>query len=117
MTAASTGDLEGLLALLAPDVTWTADGGGKVTTARRPFVDAPKVAAFLVTVLRGGGVLADRRIELVNCNSTPALVSYRGDHVEGVFLIEIAGDQITNFYAIRNPDKLVAVTVPRQISR
>ncbi|GAB3413156.1 sigma-70 family RNA polymerase sigma factor family protein [Flindersiella endophytica] len=116
MTAATTGDLDGLLTLLAPDVRWTADSGGKVTATRRPLVGADRVAAFVVSVFRGG-LTADRRVELVNCNSTPALVSYRGDRVEGVFLIEIVGEQITNFYAIRNPDKLLAVTVPRQISR
>ena len=30
-TAATTGDMEGLLSLLAPDATWTADSGGKAT--------------------------------------------------------------------------------------
>src|SRR6478736_5376171 len=29
MTAATTGDLDGLMAMLAPDATWTADSGGK----------------------------------------------------------------------------------------
>src|SRR5262245_24012313 len=38
MTAAATGDMEGLLSMLAPDATWTADSGGKVTAARRPVV-------------------------------------------------------------------------------
>jgi RNA polymerase sigma-70 factor, ECF subfamily len=65
----------------------------------------------------GRGVPAGRRVELVNCNSTPAVVSYRGDEVEGVFLIEIAEAKITDFYAIRNPDKLLAMTAPRQIGR
>jgi RNA polymerase sigma-70 factor, ECF subfamily len=37
MTAATTGDLDGLLSLLAPDVTWTADSGGKVPATRRPL--------------------------------------------------------------------------------
>ena len=40
MTAAATGDLEGLLSMLAPDATWTADSGGKATAARRPIVGA-----------------------------------------------------------------------------
>lgn len=29
----------------------------------------------------------------------------------------IFGKKITNFYAVRNPDKLVTVAVPRRISR
>ncbi|MFG1966623.1 RNA polymerase sigma factor SigJ [Nonomuraea sp. NPDC049028] len=115
MTAAATGDLEGLLWLLAPDVIWTADSGGKATAARRPVVGAQKVAAVLMSLFRQER-LGDLRIEMVNCNHTAALV-LRGERLEGVFLIEIADGKITNFYAIRNPDKLLAVAVPRQISR
>ena len=48
MTAAATGDMEGLLSMLAPDVTWTADSGGKATAARRPVVGAEKVAAVMI---------------------------------------------------------------------
>ena len=117
MRAAATGDTDGLLSLLAPDATWTADGGGKTTAARRPVVGAEKVAALLIDIFRTGRSMPDMRIEMVNCNNAPALAAYRGDHLEGVFLIEIANGEITNFYAIRNPDKLVAVAVPRHISR
>ena len=51
------------------------------------------------------------------CNSAPAVVVYTGDHLEGVFTVEIIDGKITNFYAIRNPDKLAALAVPRTISR
>jgi RNA polymerase sigma-70 factor (ECF subfamily) len=115
MTAAASGDLDGLLSLLAPDVTWTADSGGKATAARRPVVGAEKVAAVLMTMFRLGRP-GNLRIEMVNCNNTPAIV-LSGERLEGVFLIEIAEGKITNFYAIRNPDKLLAVAAPRQISR
>ncbi|MEV0344960.1 RNA polymerase sigma factor SigJ [Nonomuraea sp. NPDC050680] len=115
MTAASTGDLEGLLWLLAPDVAWTADSGGKVTAARRPVVGAEKVAAVIMNLFRQER-RGDLRAEMVNCNNTPAM-AFSGERLEGVFLIEIADGKITNFYAIRNPDKLLAVAVPRQISR
>ncbi|GAA3598918.1 RNA polymerase sigma factor SigJ [Nonomuraea rosea] len=115
MTAATTGDLEGLLWLLAPDVIWTADSGGKAAAARRPVVGAEKVAAVLMSLFRQGRP-GDLRIERVNCNNTPALV-LSGERLEAVFLIEIADGKITNFYAIRNPDKLLAVAAPRQISR
>ena len=115
MIAVATGDLEELLSLLAPDVTWTADSGGKATAARRPVLGAEKVAAVLMSMFRLGR-LEDLRIEMVNCNNTPAMV-LSGERLEGVFLIEIADGKITNFYAIRNPDKLLAVAIPRQIGR
>jgi RNA polymerase sigma-70 factor (ECF subfamily) len=117
MTAAATGDMAGLLALLAPDATWTADSGGKTTAARRPVVGAEKVAVFLVDLFRTRRRAPDVRLEMVNCNNTPAFVAHRGDHLEGIFLIEITNGEITHFYAIRNPDKLLTATVPRQISR
>jgi RNA polymerase sigma factor (sigma-70 family) len=115
MTAATTGDLEGLLSLLAPDVTWTADSGGKTTAARRPVVGAQKVAAVLMSMFSLER-LADLRVEMVTCNGMPAL-ALSGERQQGIFLIEIAEGKITNFYAIRNPDKLLAVAAPRQISR
>ncbi|WP_280202651.1 RNA polymerase sigma-70 factor [Nocardia cyriacigeorgica] len=117
MTAATTGDLHGLLSLLAKDATLIADGGGKAAAARHPVVGAETVAARLVNLFRRGRALAGLRIETIHCNGAPALVAYRGDHLEGVFLIEIADDEITNIYAIRNPDKLLSVTVPRRLTR
>ena len=118
MTAATTGDMDGLLAMLAPDVTWTADSGGKALAARSPVVGADKVAATVMGVVRKGlRLLPDVRFETVTCNGVPAMVSYSGDRLEGVILIEIADGKITNFYVIRNPDKLAAVAVPRAITR
>ncbi|MFE6615901.1 RNA polymerase sigma-70 factor [Amycolatopsis sp. NPDC057786] len=117
MTAATTGDLRGLLALLAKDATFTADGGGKTLAARRPVLGARRVAARLVSLFHKRRGIPDLRFELVRCNNTPALVIYRGDRMEGVFLIEISDDEITDIYVIRNPDKLLTVTVPRRLSR
>jgi RNA polymerase sigma factor (sigma-70 family) len=117
MTAATTGDLAGLLSLLAPDVRWTADSGGKAIASRRPIVGAGKVATFLVDLFRAGRQPGDLRIEVVNCNNTPAMAAYRGDHLDGVILLEIDGDRIADCYVIRNPDKLRAIGTPRRISR
>ncbi|SRX93899.1 RNA polymerase sigma-70 factor [Mycobacterium shimoidei] len=117
MAAASSGDVEGVLALLAPDVTWTADSGGKVSAARRPVVGADKVARAVVGLISRAMQLPDVRVETVVCNAAPAVVLYRGDHLEGVFTVEIIDGKITNFYVMRNPDKLTMVTTPHEISR
>ncbi|HEX2284046.1 MAG TPA: sigma factor-like helix-turn-helix DNA-binding protein, partial [Mycobacterium sp.] len=117
MTAASTGDVEGLLSLLAPDATLTTDHGGKAPAVRRPVVGAKRVAKLLAEFFRVGERVPDVRIEMVNCNNAPSLAIYSGDHLEGVFLIEIIDGKITNFYAMRNPDKLAAIAVPHRISR
>jgi RNA polymerase sigma-70 factor (ECF subfamily) len=117
MTAAATGDMEGLLSMLAPDATWTADSGGKATAARRPIVGAEKVAAVMVGLFRYAQRRPEMRFETAVYNSAPGFIVYNGDQLEGVFLVEIIDGKITNFYAMRNPDKLAAIAVPRTISR
>ncbi|MBX7450802.1 RNA polymerase sigma-70 factor [Mycolicibacterium sp. 3033] len=114
-TAAATGDLEGLMAMLTPDVVWTADSDGKVSAARRPVAGAERVARLVMGLVRLGG--PDGRVEPAVYNSTPALVLYTGDRLEGVVLIEMNDGKISNFYAMRNPEKLATVTVPRRIGR
>jgi RNA polymerase sigma-70 factor (ECF subfamily) len=54
---------------------------------------------------------------MVVCNSAPAVLVYRADRLEGVFTVEIIDGLITNFYVMRNPDKLAALTATRTISR
>ena len=118
MTAAATGDMQGLLSMLAPDATWTTDSGGKAKAIRRPVVGAKKVAAVIASFFRvAPRHVPDIRFETANYNNAPAVVVYSGDHVEGVFLVEVIDGKITNFYAMANPDKLAGITVPRTIRR
>lgn len=114
-TAAATGDLDGLMAMLAPDVVWTADSDGKVSAARRPVAGAERVARLVMGLIRLGG--PDGRAEPAIYNSAPALVLYLGDKLEGIVSVEVIDGKITNFYAMRNPEKLATVTVPRRIGR
>ena len=101
MKAADTGDLEGLLSMLAPDATWITDSCGKATAGRNlVVVGARKVAAILVAIFRIRQRMPDVRLETANCNSAPAIAIYRGDHLEAVFLFEIIDGKITNFYAM-----------------
>src|SRR3954471_16114175 len=44
LDAVQTGDLEGLLAVLAPDVVMVADGGGEVPAVRHPMAGRERVA-------------------------------------------------------------------------
>lgn len=117
LTAASTGDMDGLMALLAPGATWTADHGGKASALPRPLVGAKKVATVMMALFRASKRM-DLRFERAVYNSAPAMVVYSdGDHLEGLFVFEVIDNQITNLYAMRNPDKLAGITIPRAISR
>jgi len=113
--AASTGDVEGLLEMLAPDVVWTADSDGKVSAARRPVAGAERVARLVVGLIRMAG--ESGRVEPAVYNNAPALRLYLGDSFEGVITVEITDGRISHFYAMRNPEKLGGVDVPREISR
>lgn len=112
---ASTGDVDALIAMLAPDVVWTADSDGKASAARRPVAGADKVARLILGLLRFAG--DGGRVEPAFYNGAPALVLYLGDSLEGVITVEITEGLITHFYAMRNPEKLGGVTVVREISR
>jgi RNA polymerase sigma-70 factor, ECF subfamily len=115
LATAASGDVDALMAMLAPDATWMADSGGKVSAARRPVVGAERVARAIAGLMRIAG--AALHVQTVTCNSAPAVLLYLGEQLEGVITLEIAGDKITNFYVMRNPDKLAALATTRDISR
>lgn len=117
LAAAATGDIGAVLTMLAPDVTWTADSGGRVSAARRPVTGADKVARMVLGLLSKATELPDVRAELVVCNAAPAVLLYRGALIEAVFTVEIVDGLITHLYAMRNPDKLAALAQRRTISR
>ena len=115
LAAAATGDVEGLMAMLAPDVVFTSDSAGKVSAARRPVLGASKVARLIAGLMNQAG--PEYRIEVAAYNSAPALVVYEDDAPVSVITVEIIDGKITNFYAMRNPAKLASATVRREISR
>jgi RNA polymerase sigma-70 factor (ECF subfamily) len=117
LATAASGDVEALMTMLAPDATWTADSGGVVSAARRPVVGAEKVARAIAGLMRRAATLGATRVEMVTCNSAPAVLLYLGEQLEGVITLEIADDKITNFYVMRNPQKLAALATARDISR
>jgi RNA polymerase sigma-70 factor (ECF subfamily) len=117
LMAAASGDVEGLMAVLAPDVVWTADGGGKKSASRRPVYGADRVARLAVGLYRQGVEGLGMRAEMTTCNNVPAVAFYVDDALDLVMLIESVDGLVTNVYAVRNPDKLAAVTEAHAISR
>jgi RNA polymerase sigma-70 factor (ECF subfamily) len=117
LATAASGDVEALMEILAPDATWMADSGGKVSAARRPVVGADRVARAIAGLIRKASAMAGFRVEMVTCNSAPAVLLYLDENLEGVITLEIVDDKITNFYVMRNPDKLAALANARAISR
>jgi RNA polymerase sigma-70 factor, ECF subfamily len=98
-------DEQALLALFAPDATWTADGGGKTAAAPRPIVGADRIAR-LVIGLREKFWAVNRRIEIVTVNGETGLCLRDGDRLTAVLTIATDGERILDVYAVVNPDKL-----------
>ncbi len=115
LMAAATGDLEGLMSMLAPDVVFTADSDGKVSAARRPVLGSRKVAKLLIGLMSRAG--DEYRVQVTTYNSAPAVIVYRDGRPDSVFTIEVIDAKITNFYVTRNPAKLGSATRARQIGR
>ena len=104
LTAATTGDLDGLLSLLAPDVRYLADGGGKVNAARVPVLGSTKVARLFLGLVRHP--LPDMTIEPAVVNSMPGVLVYSAGVLDMVLHFEIDDGLVTGVYVVRNPDKL-----------
>jgi RNA polymerase sigma-70 factor, ECF subfamily len=100
-------DEQALVALFAPDATWTADGGGKTAASPRPIVGADRIAR-LVLGLREKFWAADRVVEIATVNGETGLCVRDGDRVTAVMSIETDGGRILAVYAVVNPDKLSA---------
>jgi RNA polymerase sigma-70 factor (TIGR02957 family) len=101
MAAITSGDVQGLVEVLAPGVVLIADGGGLVRAARRPLVGAETVVAFLARVADLSGLVA----ATARFNGMPSARFEVGGDVTAVSLV-IEDDRITRIYAMRNPNKL-----------
>ena len=105
MAATEARDEQALLALFAPDATWTADGGGKTAAAPTPIAGADRIAR-LVIGLREKFWAADRRMEVATVNGETGLVIRDGSRLTATLSIATDGERILAVYAVVNPDKL-----------
>jgi RNA polymerase sigma-70 factor, ECF subfamily len=116
LTAINTGDMQGLMDVLAPDVVAIADGGGQVRgAARRPIVGAERFVAYL----RGG--LAKFAVQLeatpVWVNGAPgARVEVDGKLV-GALSLTVEDGRITRIFSVANPQKLAWLDVETTLAR
>ncbi|HEX6684277.1 MAG TPA: RNA polymerase sigma-70 factor [Candidatus Limnocylindrales bacterium] len=105
--ALETGDLQGLLDVLAPGVVLVSDGGGAKQGALRPITGAEKVVRYFA----GGygrieGTLSG---EPTVVNGNPALLVRLDGEIDGVMAIRVEDARITGLYYVRNPAKLTRV--------
>jgi RNA polymerase sigma factor (sigma-70 family) len=104
--AAAGGDLDALLGMLAPDVVFRGDGGGKAHANRKPVAGRQRVLR-LVTGIVGQRRMRGAVLRLAWVNGQPGAVIYgAGGDVLSVVDLDIADGQIQTIRSIVNPDKL-----------
>lgn len=104
------GDIEELLVLLAPDVTYQSDGGGKVPSALKSVRGSYKVARFLLNIRKQ--LPSDLTSQPTEINGHPGFINYVKGLPHSVIVFDIGNGCIQNIYAIVNPDKLKSLSVP-----
>ena len=114
--AIETGDLQGLLDLLAPDVVLLGDGGGVKQAVLRPIVGADRVGRLLSVGLPTE-FRARRAVEPVHINGCPALLIRLNGEIDNVVAVRIDDGLITGLYVVRNPEKLSRVERETAVSR
>jgi RNA polymerase sigma-70 factor (ECF subfamily) len=125
LAAVRTGDLDALLAVLAPDVEMIGDGGGLVPAGRRPVTGAVAAARFLLSWAKAPYDGLSYDVEPVLVNGEPGLLwevhapagstlpAPRGapplSTMRVVMALRVDGGRITAIYDQLNPTKLAQV--------
>jgi RNA polymerase sigma-70 factor (ECF subfamily) len=107
------GDEAELTQVLAADVGFWSDGGGKALAARRPVFGREAVAKMLVGFRRAapatGIPLESVTLDIVDVNGEPAVVLRVAGRLDGVYVMSVEDDAITAIRVVRNPDKLTYI--------
>jgi RNA polymerase sigma-70 factor (ECF subfamily) len=105
MNAVAGADLDALIALLAPDVTFVADGGGVVAAARHPQHGAERVAQIITALARLRP--PDWTFSVRQLNGETGICVHRADGaIDSAWILHAVDGRITGIDVLRNPRKL-----------
>ncbi|MGY1832573.1 RNA polymerase sigma-70 factor [Geodermatophilus sp. SYSU D01180] len=111
LAACAGGDVDALLAALAPDAVLMTDAGGRARAALRPITGADKVARFLAAVIPGGMSQPGLRMVLTDVNGRPGVAAWTdGEPLVAVSLVVTDG-LVQQVLVVLNPDKLAGLRV------
>ena len=109
MAALEAGDAASAAGLLAENVVWVADGGGKAPAAKVIIEGRDRVAALLEGIARAGvRVRAESTVHLraAEVNREPAILLWVDGRLDTVFVCSVSDGRIERVDALRNPEKL-----------
>lgn len=104
LQACAQGDVRGLEALLAADVTALSDSGGKASATTRPVQGSKAVGALLLGLFKRAP--ANVEYEMAEINGRSALLVRQDQVAILVMMAEVVEGKITALWSMRNPDKL-----------
>jgi RNA polymerase sigma-70 factor (ECF subfamily) len=111
--ALQAGEMAPLMNMLAEDVTFWADGGGKVKgVATQQLFGRQSVASFVLSnspIFRQT-LPADAHVELAEVNGQPALITRSAERAFAVLTIDVEAEQIKAIRFVANPDKLAHIS-------
>ncbi|WP_423920685.1 RNA polymerase sigma factor SigJ [Frigoribacterium sp. 2-23] len=110
MRAASSGDVDALLGVLAPDVVLISDGGGKATSATRPVTGAEKTSRFVLGLAEKYG--ATSIAVPVEFNGLEAVLFEEHGIITTTFQFDVRDGLVQGIFVVRNPDKLGHLVTP-----
>ena len=113
--AVISGDVQGLMDLMAPDVVVLSDGGGRVRAARRPVQGADAASRVLIGIARKAG--PGMRLEETMINGAPGWLAWDGEQLTAAVQLVVGADRIDQVLIMINPDKLGGLAEPRAIAR
>ena len=105
VTALQAGETEPLVELLAADVAFYGDGGGKAPAVGAPVLGADAVVRMLLGFARVGA-RRDVQITVAEVNGEPGLVAHEDGRLMAVWAFECSGGAVQAIRGIVNPDKL-----------
>jgi len=113
--AIATGSVDTLAGMLSDDVRLSADGGGRVSAARRVMHGREEVLRFIQAGLHAWWL--DSRLEHATINGRCGLIQYEGDVVAAA--VSFAWDEdgrLADVFIMRNPDKLARIETAPSIA-
>ena len=105
LMAVALGDVDGVIARLAPDAVCMADGGATRRAGRRPVVGPARIARYLVNLTKKVGERAQYAAATIN--GCPGVIVSLDGELDLAVVIEANEGAVDRIFVIRNPDKLV----------
>jgi RNA polymerase sigma-70 factor (ECF subfamily) len=109
LRATGSGDIAGLISLLAEDVVMHTDGGGKAFAVPNLVHGASNVARAIVIGRDKFRPKENVESRMVSVNGAPGVVSYVNGKPSFVFTIDAGEDRIRSIFFITNPEKLAHI--------